>query len=143
MNENNTRLSLAPGGLFDSRQFGFAQVVVIGGMVHVSGQVAWDENREIVGAGDIGLQTKKSLENVAVALASAGATLDQVGSLRLYIKHSHVHEGDAVTRALKETFGNNPLCTTWIAVRSLAREEFLIEIEPSPVRLAPRDNKSL
>ncbi|WP_028348139.1 RidA family protein [Bradyrhizobium murdochi] len=126
--------------LFDSRRYGFAQIAVIptpvGNAVHVSGQVAWDADRNIVGAGDVGRQLQKSLENLAVALASAGARLDQVGALRLYIKQSHMHESDAISGALKATFGDNPPCATWIGVASLANDEFLVEVEPSVVFLA-------
>ncbi len=61
-----------PAGIFDSRQHGFAQVAIVptpfGKAVHVSGQVAWDADQNIVGAGDIGRQLEKSLENLANAL---------------------------------------------------------------------------
>ena len=129
-----------PAGIFDSRDSGFAQVAVIatpfGDAVHVSGQVAWDANRKIVGAGDIGRQLEKSLENLATALASVGASLDQVGALRLYIRQSHIHEGKAIGDALKAAFGDTPPCATWIGVPCLANDEFLIEVEPSVVFLA-------
>jgi len=134
-----------PAGIFDSRDFGFAQVtttrVPSGAFVHVSGQVAWSADRKIVGAGDIGKQLEKSLENLATALASAGARLDQVGALRLYIRQSHIHEGKAISAALKAAFGEKPPCATWIGVPALANEEFLIEVEPSPVFL-PRDQNA-
>jgi enamine deaminase RidA (YjgF/YER057c/UK114 family) len=134
-----TRSIQAPAGLFDSLQYGFAQVAVVptplGQAVHVSGQVAWDADGNIVGPGDIGRQLERSLENLATALASAGAHLDQVGALRLYIKQSHIHEGKAISAALKSAFGDNPPCTTWIGVPSLASEDFLIEVEPSVVFL--------
>jgi enamine deaminase RidA (YjgF/YER057c/UK114 family) len=104
--------------------------------VHVSGQVAWDEEQRIVGDGDVGRQLKKSLENLAIVLASVGATLDQVGALRLYIKQSHIHEGETISNALKAAFGDKPPCATWIGVPSLARAEFLIEVEPSVVFVA-------
>jgi len=137
-----SRSTRVPAELFDSRQHGFAQVAItqtpLGDAVHVSGQVAWDKDRTIVGAGDIGRQLAKSLENLATALISAGATLDQVGALRLYIRQSHMHEGQAISDTLKTVFGNNPPCTTWIGVPSLARDEFLIEVEPSPVFLPRR-----
>ncbi|MBH5391983.1 RidA family protein [Bradyrhizobium diversitatis] len=130
----------SPTGIFDSLHYGFAQVVVIptpfGDTVHVSGQVAWDADRKIVGAGDIGRQLRKSLENLAVALASIGAKLDQVGALRLYIKQSHMHEGEAISGALRAMFGDDPPCATWIGVPSLANDEFLVEVEPSVVYLA-------
>jgi enamine deaminase RidA (YjgF/YER057c/UK114 family) len=128
-----------PAGIFDSRGYGFAQVAIVptpfGKAVHVSGQVAWDADENIVGAGDIGRQLEKSLENLANALESVGASLDQVGALRLYIKQSHMHEGKAVSGALKAVFGDNPPCSTWIGVPSLADDKFLVEVEPSPVFL--------
>jgi enamine deaminase RidA (YjgF/YER057c/UK114 family) len=136
-----SRTTLAPEGLFDSRPFGFAQVTVVrtpfGRSVHVAGQVAWDADRNIVGAGDIGRQLTKSLENVATALASVGASLDQVGAFTLYIKQSHMKEGKAIADALKAAFGEKLPCSTWIGVTGLAREEFLVEVEPSVVFLPP------
>ena len=130
----------APSGLFDSLQYGFAQVAIVptpfGDAVHVSGQVAWDAGRNVVGPDDIGRQLTKSLENLAVALESVGAKLDQVGALRLYIRQSHIHEGVAISGALKAAFGDNPPCATWIGVPSLANDQFLVEVEPSVVYLA-------
>lgn len=126
-------------GLFDSRPYGFAQVAVVrtpfGDVANVSGQVAWDADRKIVGAGDIRRQLEKSLENLAVALASVGATLNDVGALRLYIKQDHLHESEAISGALRATFGDNMPCATWIGVPRLANDAFLIEVEPSTVFL--------
>ena len=88
------RSLVVPAGLFDSRQYGFAQVTVVptpfGRAVYVSGQVAWDADQNIVGPGDIGRQLEKSLDNLAAGLAAVGASLDQVGALSLYIKQSHM-----------------------------------------------------
>ena len=129
-----------PAGIFDSRQYGFAQVAVVptpfGKAIHVSGQVAWDADQKIVGPGDVARQLEKSLDNLGAALASAGATLDQVGALRLYIRQSHIGEGRAISGALRAKFGDNPPCATWIGVPGLADDEFLVEVEPSPVYLA-------
>ena len=108
----------------------------VGLAVHVSGQVAWYVDRNVVGRDDIGRQLEKSLENLATALASVGASLDQVGALRLYIKQSHIHEGKAISGALRAAFGDNPPCATWIGVPSLADDAFLVEVEPSTVSLA-------
>ncbi len=128
-----------PAGLFDSRQFGFAQVAIVttsaGREIHVSGQTAWDAERNLVGPGDVGRQLERSLANVAIALESVGATLGQIGSLRIYIKQSHMHEGKAIGAALRAVFGDELPCSTWIGVPCLAREEFLVEVEPSPVFL--------
>jgi len=131
-----------PVGIFPSQHHGFAQVAIVptpfGAAVHVSGQVAWDADQNIVGAGDIARQLEKSLENLALALASVGAELDQVGALRLYIRQSHLHESKAISGVLRAMFGDNPPCATWIGVPSLADDQFLVEVEPSVVFL-PRD----
>jgi enamine deaminase RidA (YjgF/YER057c/UK114 family) len=130
-----------PIELFDSRRYGSAQVAIVptpfGDAVHVSGQVAWDADGNIVGVGNIGRQLEKSLDNLAAALASVGAKLDQVGALRLYIRQSHMHEGKAIGAVLRARFGDNPPCATWIGVPGLANDEFLIEVETSVVFLAP------
>jgi enamine deaminase RidA (YjgF/YER057c/UK114 family) len=47
-----------------------------------------------------------------------------------------MHEGKAISAALKAAFGDKPPCSTWIGVPSLADNDFLIEVEPSPVFLA-------
>jgi hypothetical protein len=47
-----------------------------------------------------------------------------------------MREGKEISRVLKSVFGDNPPCATWIGVPGLADEEFLIEVEPSPVYLA-------
>lgn len=75
------------------------------------------------------------LDNLAAALASVGASLDQVGALSLYIKQSHMGEGKAISAALRAKFGDNPPCSTWVGVTGLADEQFLIEVEPSVVFL--------
>ena len=128
-----------PSGLFDGRRFGFAQVVTVptpfGTAVHVAGQTAWNAEQKVVGAGDIGRQLEYCLDNVARALESAGASLDQVGALRLYSVQSHMREGKAIASVLKARFGDKLPCSTWIGVTSLADKEFLIEVEPSPVYL--------
>jgi hypothetical protein len=48
----------------------------------------------------------------------------------------HMHEGKAISGALKAMSGDRPPCSTWIGVPSLADDEFLVEVEPSPVFLA-------
>jgi 2-iminobutanoate/2-iminopropanoate deaminase len=125
-----------PPELFDSRPFGFSQIVVApaaGRLIHLSGQVAWDADRQIVGRDDLAAQTLRSLRNIEAALHHVGAGLQHVVALRLYIKHSHIDQGEAISSALKQVFGDAPPCATWIGVPGLANPDFLIEIEPTVV----------
>lgn len=52
--------------LFDSRQYGFSQIVISnpGKLVFISGQVAWDENSNIVRGNDLAKQAQKSIDNL-------------------------------------------------------------------------------
>ncbi|MCB9421551.1 MAG: RidA family protein [Ardenticatenaceae bacterium] len=130
------KISLNPDSLFDSRQYGFSQIVVAQGSrtVYWSGQVAWDENQLIVGENDLRAQVWQSLRNVATAVTTAGGTLSDIVTLRIYIRHDWMDKTAPVSEGLKAFFpGDHPPATTWIGVQSLARPEFLIEIEGTAV----------
>lgn len=130
-----SKTSLNPETLFDSRQYGFSQIVVARGgrTVYFSGQVAWDENQNIVGENDLRAQVWQSLRNVETAVATAGGTLADVVALRLYIVHDWMDKTAPVSAGLKAFFPDDPPTATWIGVQSLARPEFLIEVEGTAV----------
>ena len=121
-----------PKELFNSLQYGFSQIVTSQGgkTVHMSGQVAWDSDQQIVGKNDLRKQTRQALKNVETAVNAAGGTLTDVVSMRIYFVFDKLDETGSISSGLKEFFpGNQPPATTWIGVHSLAREDFLIEIE--------------
>jgi 2-iminobutanoate/2-iminopropanoate deaminase len=130
-----TKHHLSPPTLFDSRQYGFSQVITTRGgtTVYIAGQVAWDETGAIVGAGDLRQQTWKAFENVAAAVAAAGGTLADVVSLRIYVVAAAMAERRVIREALLHFFPDNPPTSTWIAVPALANEGFLVEVEPIAV----------
>ena len=130
-----SKTSLNPETLFNSLQYGFSQIVVAQGSraVYFSGQVAWDENENIVGENDLQAQVWQSLRNVETAVTTAGATLNDIVALRIYIVHDWMDKTAALSEGLKEFFPENPPAATWIGVQSLARPEFLIEIEGTAV----------
>jgi len=125
-----------PKSLFDSRQYGFSQIVISnpGKMVFISGQVAWDENLNIIGENDLAKQTQKALENLSVALKAAGGTFENVVMLRIYKVNYKQEDGAIISQILKENFGTeNPPASTWLSVQGLANEGFMIEIEAQAV----------
>jgi len=124
--------TLNPPALFPSRQYGFSQIVKVsaGKTVYCSGQVAWDADQRIVGKGDLEAQTQQALKNVRTAIQTAGGTLADVVSLRIYIVHHQMPESRYISEGLKAFFpGDSPPAATWIGVYSLADKDFLIEIE--------------
>ena len=127
-----TKEHINPPELFPSLQYGFSQIVTSTGgkTVYLSGQVAWNANRQIVGAGDLGIQTRAALKNIATALTIAGGSLTDVVSMRIYIVEDVLAEDHHVGAALREFFPpEHAPATTWIGVRALANKDFLVEIE--------------
>ena len=127
---------LNPKGLFNSTDFGFSQIVVSqpGKIVFISGQVAWDENRTILGKGDLKIQTRKAFENLKLAIKTAGGNLSHITMLRLYIVNYQQADGGIISEVLREYFGTKtPPASTWINVAGLANEDFLIEVEAQAV----------
>jgi 2-iminobutanoate/2-iminopropanoate deaminase len=77
---------LNPKSLFPSLGHEFSQVVVASGrkMVFISGQTAWDAQKNIVGEDNLLKRTRQALRNVAAALDAAGGALREVVALRIY-----------------------------------------------------------
>lgn len=130
------KATLNPPSLFDSRQYGFSQIVVTnpGKMIFISGQVAWDENQSLVGENNLAKQTQKSIDNLKIALQAAGGTLENVVMLRIYKVNYQQKDGAIISQVLKENFGTeHPPASTWLNVTGLANEGFMIEIEAQAV----------
>jgi enamine deaminase RidA (YjgF/YER057c/UK114 family) len=125
-----------PTGLFDSKAFGFTQLVVSEGgkTLHCSGQTAWNSALEVIGAGDLAAQAKESFRNVGIALAAAGAGPSDVVRVRVYIVDHKPDYLPIVGQAMVEFFGADNLpASTLIGVQRLAVPEFMIEIEATAV----------
>lgn len=120
-----------PASVFRSLEHGFSQGVVARGgrTLYLSGQVAWDAARRLVGD-DLEVQAMQAFANVQAVVEAAGGTLADVVSLRIYIVDYHTQKAPAVSRALRHFFtGEVKPASTWIGVAALADPGFLIEVE--------------
>lgn len=63
----------------------YSTAVKAGGLVYVSGMLAQDDKGALVGAGDIGAQTRRALERIQAALKASGSSLDKVLSATVYL----------------------------------------------------------
>src|ERR1044071_2516347 len=125
-----------PKSLFPSSAHGFSQIVVASGkrMVFISGQTAWDAQKNVVGGDSLLDQARQALRNLQAAIDAAGGTLNDIVALRIYIVDYHAGSAAAVGSALREVFSPESAPTsTWIGVSALAVPEFLIEIEATAV----------
>jgi enamine deaminase RidA (YjgF/YER057c/UK114 family) len=124
-----------PNNLFSSLPHGFSQVVIATGkkMVFVSGQTAWDTQKNIVGGDSVLEQARQAFRNLEKAMEAAGGTLKDIVALRIYVVDYQAECGTALGIALREFFAQNPPVSSWIGVSALADPEFLIEIEATAV----------
>jgi enamine deaminase RidA (YjgF/YER057c/UK114 family) len=125
-----------PDSLFPSLENGFSQIVAASGgvTIYISGQTAWDSDKQIVGGRDLAQQTSQALRNVQTAIEAAGGTLADIVSLRIYIVDYRPEQAEAVGDALREFFPREKYpASTWIGVSTLAVPDFLIEIEATAV----------
>lgn len=103
-----------------------------GRRVHLTGQVAWDTNFNVMYPGDAGAQTKAAFDNIVKVLEVAGGTLDDIVTITTF----YVREEDkfAITEArraiLKTEFGP---ATTGIQVARIWDDGLLVEIVATAV----------
>lgn len=111
----------------------FTQIVLCHGpatTLYISGQVAVDANKTLIGGNDLGKQAMQAFHNLQTALLAAGATSDDVVKLTIYIKDYRPHNAAAINEALRTYFPQKDLpASTWLGVQSLADERFLIEVD--------------
>jgi len=118
--------------LYGTVEMGYSHAVKSSGKVsiHCSGQIAWDKNCQVVGAGDVGEQARQALANLKVVLESAGAQVSDVVRLRTYVVNHNPALLGPIGQAIAEFYGDvMPAANTLIGVQALAMPEFLIEIE--------------
>jgi enamine deaminase RidA (YjgF/YER057c/UK114 family) len=66
----------------------FSQAIAVSGpvrTVYIGAQLAQDASGKLVGAGDVAAQTAQALRNFDTCLEAAGATLEHVVSLKIYV----------------------------------------------------------
>ena len=112
----------------------FSQIVVVSNgaskTIYISGQVAVDEGHNLVGEGDLSAQAMRAFQNVETALAAAGARTSDVVKLNIYVKGYQPADAVPVGEALRKYFPQKALpASTWLGVQSLAKEDFLIEVD--------------
>jgi enamine deaminase RidA (YjgF/YER057c/UK114 family) len=114
------------------------QAVVAGNLVFLRGQVGQDlETAESVGIGDAAAQAEQAMTNIEQLLGEAGARLEDVCRITIYLTDIRYREEvyRTVGRWLEGVF---PV-STGLVVDSLARPEWLVEIEATAVIPDERD----
>jgi enamine deaminase RidA (YjgF/YER057c/UK114 family) len=107
--------------------FGYAQAIRSGDLIHVSGQLAFDEAGTFHPTDDLAAQLERTYANIDKVLAHYGVTRNQVVSQTLYavdlVKHA-----DAVAVANRAYFGTHRPVSTALGVTELTFPGQLAEI---------------
>jgi len=109
---------------------GYTHVVEVTGpakTVYIAGQIAFDKDGKIVGAGDMAAQAEQVFKNLQAALDAAGAKFSDVVKMNTYI--TDMAKAPAVREVRARYFGQTAPASTLVQVPALARPELLLEIE--------------
>ena len=100
--------------------------------VHLTGQVAWDENEVVVGVGNIEVQTRKCFENIRVLLERVGGTMEDIVSITTYFTDRS--QLPSIQKIRTEYFSSAEApASTSVMVAGLGHHDFLVELTPIAV----------
>lgn len=103
-------------------------VIAKGSTVFVRGQVGQDLDTAVnVGVGDAAVQADQAMANIKQLLSEAGATLEHVCKVTIYLTDPRYRE--AVYRSVGRWLAGVYPVSTGIVVAGLARPEWLVEID--------------
>ncbi len=108
---------------------GYSHAVAFSGpMVVLSGQIPVDEHGNLVGEDDPLAQARQVFRNLATALAAAGATMEQVVKLTVYL--TDVTDLDSFRQARNEHISPDmPPAVSLVQVGRLVNPRFRVEID--------------
>ena len=109
----------------------YTHVVVATGtrMAFIAGQEPEDANGNLVGPGDLAAQARQVFANLGRALAAAGAHPGQVAKITIYVAHHRPEHLPVIEEARLSLFGDHKPADTVVGVETLARPEYLIEVD--------------
>lgn len=113
----------------DPEKYGgaWSQAIKVGNLLFLSGAAAEDEKREILGKGDIEVQARQTFRNIEAVLEAAGASLKDVVKITAFL--TRLEDFPKYNEVRRQVFKNNFPASTTVIIKSLAREDYLLEVE--------------
>ena len=116
--------------LTDVAEYAYAATVPAAArLVFCAGACPLNLDGSTAGVGDYAAQAGKAMENLAIALAAAGATLDDVVSTRVLVASSDRSDLVAAWSVVRAAFGDHDAPSTLLGVTVLGYPDQLVEIE--------------
>ena len=121
---------LNPEGL--SKNPAFSQIVVTEGngkTIYIGGQNSINAKSEIIGKGDISIQSEQAMKNLETALSAYNATFNDLVKITIYIVQGQDLRKafEASQKFFKDV--TNPPAVSGLFVSALANPDYLIEID--------------
>lgn len=111
---------------------GYSQIVTVSGgtTIYIAGQVAWDQEGNLVGEGDLEEQARQVFTNLVTALAEAGAQPSDLVKIGIYVV-DHDLDKLKVIRGVRDQIFNvdPPPASTLLGVECLALPDLLLEVD--------------
>lgn len=108
----------------------YVRTVRVGPFVYVAGTTSLDREGRVVGD-DASSQTTATMTKIRAALASAGATIDDV--VRFTIFCTDIADADAIAAAMLPFYGGGRPTATLVEVSALAAPELRVEVQTDAV----------
>jgi 3-hydroxyisobutyrate dehydrogenase len=105
----------------------WSHATVAGGLVFVSGQVAWDADGQVVGRGSVEEQAEFVFDNLEQGLTAAGSALDRLARICVYLVDTEHIAGFRRVRD-RRLAGIRP-SSTLVIVAALVDPDLLVEVE--------------
>lgn len=121
--------TIEPKSVHTTHHLAYSQAVVLGDYVFIAGQVPCDINGDVVGHGDIEVQTRQVFDNFRRLLEESGSSLDLVGKVTVFV--TDIDYKSTVHRIRTEVFeesGHLPASTLAVVTR-LANPDWLVEMD--------------
>ena len=120
--------------LYPGVPYSYAAIAPPGGAVFTAGACPLDTNGELVGPGNVGVQTRQALDNLVRALDAAGCGAGDVLKTTVYVATSSDADLAVTWQVVEETFGTKGPPSTLLGVAALGWPGQLVEIEAVAAR---------
>lgn len=110
----------------------YSHVIRIGKTVYVAGQVAFDEDGNVVGRGDPRRQAEQCWRNIEACVRAAGGSLTDVVKIQVFLADIRHAPDEIKVRERLFAPGRYPVATM-VQAANLGRDDLLMEIDVTAV----------
>ncbi len=113
---------------------GYSNGMLVSGptrLLFVAGQVAWDEQEQIVGEGDFAAQFEQALKNVVAVVTEAGGLPEHIVRMTIYLTDcdAYLAAQKAIGAAYRSLMGKHFPVMSAVGVAALIEPGAMLEIE--------------